>query len=127
MKRCGLISTRDTSNESIIPELEKHRDDMRAVVIIPVLKQGRQPKEASATTAPRTTEAKLEEAKGLALAIDLHISAGLIVPVNQPRPATLFGSGKIEEIKLLLDETDTGLVIIDHPLTPVQQRNLEKE
>ncbi|MET0171999.1 MAG: GTPase HflX [Agrobacterium vaccinii] len=100
---------------------------MRAVVIIPVLKQGRQPKEASATTAPRSMEAKLEEAKGLALAIDLHVSEGLIVPVNQPRPATLFGSGKIEEIKHLLNETDSGLVIIDHPLTPVQQRNLEKE
>ncbi|UHS58100.1 GTPase HflX [Agrobacterium vaccinii] len=127
LERCGLISTRDTSNESIIPEQEKHRDDMRAVVIIPVLKQGRQPKEASATTAPRSMEAKLEEAKGLALAIDLHVSEGLIVPVNQPRPATLFGSGKIEEIKHLLNETDSGLVIIDHPLTPVQQRNLEKE
>lgn len=100
---------------------------MRSVVIVPVLKQGRQPKEASATTAPRSVEAKLEEAKGLALAIDLHVSEGLIVPVNQPRPATLFGSGKIEEIKLLLNETDSGLVIIDHPLTPVQQRNLEKE
>ncbi|WP_284777536.1 GTPase HflX [Agrobacterium sp. lyk4-40-TYG-31] len=100
---------------------------MRAVVIIPVLKQGRQPKEASATTAPRSMEAKLEEAKGLAFAIDLHVSEGLIVPVNQPRPATLFGSGKIEEIKHLLNETDSGLVIIDHPLTPVQQRNLEKE
>jgi GTP-binding protein HflX len=100
---------------------------MRAVVIIPVLKQGRQPKEASATTAPRSMGAKLEEAKGLALAIDLHVSEGLIVPVNQPRPATLFGSGKIEEIKHLLNETDSGLVIIDHPLTPVQQRNLEKE
>ncbi len=100
---------------------------MRAVVIIPVLKQGRNPKEPSATTPPRSMEAKLEEAKGLALAIDLHISQGLIVPVNQPRPATLFGTGKIEEIGHLLDETNSGLVIIDHPLTPVQQRNLEKQ
>ncbi|KQQ46942.1 GTP-binding protein HflX [Rhizobium sp. Leaf311] len=100
---------------------------MRAVVIIPVLKQGRNPKDASATTPPRSMEAKLEEAKGLALAIDLHISEGLIVPVNQPRPATLFGTGKIEEIGHLLEETNSGLVIIDHPLTPVQQRNLEKQ
>lgn len=100
---------------------------MRAVVIIPVLKPGRQPKEASVTTAPRSVEAKLEEAKGLALAIDLEVCEGLIVPVNQPRPATLFGSGKIEEIKHLLDTTNSGLVIVDHPLTPVQQRNLEKE
>lgn len=100
---------------------------MRAVVIIPVLKQGRNPKDASNTTPPRSMEAKLEEAKGLALAIDLHISEGLIVPVNQPRPATLFGTGKIEEIGHLLEETNSGLVIIDHPLTPVQQRNLEKQ
>jgi GTP-binding protein HflX len=100
---------------------------MRAVVIIPVLKQGRNPKDASATTPPRSMEAKLEEAKGLALAIDLHISEGLIVPVNQPRPATLFGTGKIEEIGHLLEETNSGLVIVDHPLTPVQQRNLEKQ
>ncbi len=121
------ISTRDTSNESIIPELEKRRDDMRAVVLVPQLKQQRDNREATATTPMRSMEAKLEEAKGLALAIDLTVTQGLIVPVNQPRPATLFGTGKIEEIGHLLDETDAGLVIIDHPLTPVQQRNLEKQ
>ncbi|HAU76141.1 MAG TPA: hypothetical protein DCW88_11590, partial [Agrobacterium sp.] len=65
------ISTRDTSNESIIPEQEKHRDDMRAVVLVPVLKQ-RDTRDASASPAAagRSVEAKLEEAKGLALAID---------------------------------------------------------
>lgn len=99
---------------------------MRAVVIIPVLKQ-RDTREASVTSPPRTMEAKLEEAKGLALAIDLSVTEGLIVTISQPRPATLFGTGKIEEIGHLLDETDSGLVIIDHPLTPVQQRNLEKQ
>ena len=122
------ISTRDTSNESIIPEQEKRRDDMRAVVLVPVLKQQRDNRDPAAPVAPgRSVEAKLEEAKGLALAIDLDVTQGLIVPVNQPRPATLFGTGKIEEIGHLLDETDSGLVIVDHPLTPVQQRNLEKQ
>ncbi|WP_332303537.1 GTPase HflX [Rhizobium sp. GR12] len=123
------ISTRDTSNESIIPEQEKRRDDMRAIVLVPVLKQPRENRDAAAApaTASRSVEAKLEEAKGLALAIDLEVTQGLIVPVNQPRPATLFGTGKIEEIGHLLDETDSGLVIVDHPLTPVQQRNLEKQ
>lgn len=123
------ISTRDTSNESIIPEQEKRRDDMRAVVLVPVLKQQRENRDAAAgPVAPgRSVEAKLEEAKGLALAIDLEVTQGLIVSVNQPRPATLFGTGKIEEIGHLLDETDSGLVIVDHPLTPVQQRNLEKQ
>lgn len=100
---------------------------MRAVVLVPQLKQQRDNREATATTPMRSMEAKLEEAKGLAFAIDLTVTQGLIVPVNQPRPATLFGTGKIEEIGHLLDETDAGLVIIDHPLTPVQQRNLEKQ
>lgn len=115
----------------MIPETERHRDDMRAVVIVPVLKQGRSARSTqadSATPSPqRSDEARLEEAIGLARAIDLTIVQSLIVPISQPKPATLMGSGKIEEIKALLDEHDAGLVIIDHPLTPVQQRNLEKE
>ncbi|MEN3146045.1 GTPase HflX [Neorhizobium sp. IRAMC:178] len=115
----------------MVPEAEKHRDDMRALVIVPVLKQGRSKAgqgDASQAPAPqRSNEARLEEAIGLAKAIDLEIMQGLIVPISQPRPGTLMGSGKIEEIKALLDEHDAGLVIVDHPLTPVQQRNLEKE
>ncbi|WP_147178052.1 GTPase HflX [Ciceribacter naphthalenivorans] len=125
------ITTRDTKNESIIPEDEKPRDDMCAVVIVPVLKPGRNPAPAAGSdvvVAPsRSNEARLEEAIGLARAIDLTIAEGLIVPVNQPRPATLFGSGKIAEIGEKLDQHNAGLVIVDHPLTPVQQRNLEKE
>jgi GTP-binding protein HflX len=113
----------------MIPETERHRDDMRAIVIVPVLKQGRSARSTqadSATPSPqRSDEARLEEAIGLARAIDLTIVQGLIVPISQAKPATLMGSGKIEEIKALLDEHDAGLVIIDHPLTPVQQRNLE--
>ncbi|EUB95790.1 GTP-binding protein, HflX [Rhizobium sp. CF080] len=104
---------------------------MRALVIVPVLKQGRSKAgqgDSSPAPAPqRSNEARLEEAIGLAKAIDLEIVQGLIVPISQPRPGTLMGTGKIEEIKALLDEHDAGLVIVDHPLTPVQQRNLEKE
>lgn len=114
----------------MIPELEKHRDGMRAVVIVPVLKQTRDARQQQADSAlpvvTRTSESRLEEATGLALAIDLEVVQGLIVAVNQPRPATLLGTGKIEEIGALLDEHNAGLVIVDHPLTPVQQRNLEK-
>jgi len=105
---------------------------MCAVVIVPVVKPGRNVSagqaDSAAPSAPvRSNESRLEEAIGLARAIDLRVAAGLVVPVNQPRPGTLLGSGKIEEISALLDEHNAGLVIVDHPLTPVQQRNLEKE
>ncbi len=102
---------------------------MRAVVVVPVLKQARSARSAQADSAisvSRPPESRLEEAKGLALAIDLDVVNGSIVPINDPRPATLLGTGKIEEILALLDEFNAGLVIVDHPLTPVQQRNLEK-
>lgn len=99
---------------------------MRAVVIVPVLKASRA-KPDPAAPAPRSDEARLEEAVGLARAIDLTVAYSAIVPVAQPKPGTLLGTGKIEEIKAALDEHDAGLVIVDHPLTPVQQRNLEKE
>ena len=114
------INERDTSHDSLVPEAERPRDEMRAIVVVPVLKTGQQ------TGNGRTSEARLEEAIGLAHAIDLEITAGEIVQVSQPKPATLIGSGKIEEIKEKLIEGDAGLVIVDHPLTPVQQRNLEK-
>ncbi|MCD1267047.1 GTPase HflX [Shinella sumterensis] len=97
---------------------------MRAVVIAPVLKaRGK----ADPTVITRSDEARLEEAVGLARAIDLTIVHSALVPVAQPKPGTLLGTGKIEEIKAALDEHNAGLVIVDHPLTPVQQRNLEKE
>ncbi|WP_312416342.1 GTPase HflX [Shinella sp.] len=97
---------------------------MRAVVIAPVLKtRGK----ADPTVITRSDEARLEEAVGLARAIDLTIVHSALVPVAQPKPGTLLGTGKIEEIKASLDEHNAGLVIVDHPLTPVQQRNLEKE
>ncbi|MFB9952680.1 GTPase HflX [Rhizobium puerariae] len=104
---------------------------MCAAVVVPVLKQAKpragQGDSPAAPVPQRSNEARLDEAIGLARAIDLTVVEGLIVPVGQPRPATLIGTGKIEEIKALLDEKNAGLVIVDHPLTPVQQRNLEKE
>src|SRR5690606_19061357 len=57
---------------------------------------------------------------------DLETVHSEIVMVNDPRPATLLGSGKLEELAALVEETSAELVFVDHPLTPVQQRNLEK-
>ncbi|AJD41179.1 GTPase HflX [Rhizobium sp. SEMIA 4085] len=100
---------------------------MRATVVVPVLKQARSRSTPIEGAATRSPESRLEEATGLAEAIDLDVVNGAIVPISDPRPATLLGTGKIEDIKAQLDEHDSGLVIVDHPLTPVQQRNLEKE
>ncbi|HUU26031.1 MAG TPA: GTPase HflX [Methyloceanibacter sp.] len=73
----------------------------------------------------RTPQARLDEVVGLAAAIDLDVRASGLVPVPQPKPATLFGSGKVEELAGVVRVEDAELVIVDHPLTPVQQRNLE--
>jgi len=73
----------------------------------------------------RSPQARLQEAVGLAAAINLDVKASGLVPVPSPRPATLFGSGKVEELTGLMRAEEAELVIVDHPLTPVQQRNLE--
>jgi len=69
---------------------------------------------------------RLQEATGLAEAIDLDVRESLLVPVANPRPATLFGTGKVESLKALIAAHQIALVIIDHPVSPIQQRNLER-
>ncbi|MBP1850045.1 GTPase HflX [Rhizobium halophytocola] len=101
---------------------------MRAIVIVPVLKQtGRGAASETRGLQLRSHESRLEEAIGLARAIDLEVAEGLIVMIASPKPGTLLGTGKIAEIGESLDSHNAGLVIVDHPLTPIQQRNLEKE
>ncbi len=76
----------------------------------------------------RTPAARLEEACGLAEAIDLRVVHREVTALSAPRPATLIGSGKVEAIKAALDARDPrpGLVIVDAALSPIQHRNLEK-
>jgi len=76
--------------------------------------------------ASRGAEARLEEAVGLALALDLEVRERIIAPIRRLTPATLFGSGKVEEIRLIIELADASVAVIDDALTPVQQRNLEK-
>ena len=83
--------------------------------------------EALATAADRTAAAKLDEAVGLARAIDLDVVNSGIVMLGQLRPATYLGKGKVEEIAGLVKSFDVGIVVMDCALTPVQQRNLETE
>lgn len=101
-----------------------------ALVLVPVTSSDKQsPAQGSAqvkTSQLRAIEDQLNEAEGLARAIDLDVLETRPVPLDKIRPSTLFGKGKVEEIKALADQKDIELVIIDHPLSPGQQRNLER-
>ncbi len=63
---------------------------------------------------------------GLSLALDLEVVESRIVPLRERTPATLFGKGKVEELRLLCEVEEIDVVVVDDALTPVQQRNLEK-
>ncbi len=73
----------------------------------------------------RDASSKLQEAMGLADAIDLEIELALIAPLVRPTPATYLGSGKVAEIAEKVKEADAELVIVNAQLSPIQQRNLE--
>ncbi|WP_245256788.1 GTPase HflX [Hyphomicrobium denitrificans] len=97
------------------------------MVLVPVLKRPQRSGDAAKTAGEtHTPENRLSEAVGLANAIDLDIIDSAIVPMSEPRPSTLLGSGKVDELGGRVRDLDIGLVVVDHALTPVQQRNLEK-
>jgi GTP-binding protein HflX len=96
------------------------------IVIGPYLRMRRGEADAQTDAAVRDSDARLEEAKGLARAIDLTVVDALVAPVAQIRPATYLGKGKVEEILGLIKGNDIELVVMDGALSPIQQRNLEK-
>ena len=73
------------------------------------------------------TAARLEEAKGLALAIGLVVVDAMAIPIREARAGTLFGEGQIQNIDVACNLEDAGLVIVDGALTAIQQRNLEEK
>jgi GTP-binding protein HflX len=94
----------------------------RALVIEPVVRSAA----ARAGASDRTPAARLDEAVGLARAIDLDVVQSGIVTLAAVRPATYLGKGKVEEIAGLVKTGEAGIVVMDCALSPVQQRNLEK-
>ena len=81
---------------------------------------------ARAAEGERSPEARLEEAVGLAGAIDLHVVEQGIAPLGDIRPATYLGKGKVDELAGVIKAGEIGIVVMDCALSPVQQRNLEK-
>jgi GTP-binding protein HflX len=94
----------------------------RAMVVVPHLRESK----AAAAAQLRSPQARLEEAIGLARAIDLEVVGSGLVPLTQIRPATYIGTGKVEELAGLVRAEEAELVVVDTALSPVQQRNLEK-
>jgi len=75
----------------------------------------------------RAAEPALDEAVALAAAMpELDVVGSEVVRLSKVQPGMLFGSGKVEEIAARLSANDIELVLVDGPVSPVQQRNLEK-
>jgi GTP-binding protein HflX len=79
-----------------------------------------------AAGAVRDPLARLDEAVGLARAIDLTVVQAINLSLAAIRPATYLGSGKVEELAGLVRAEEIVLVVMDCALSPVQQRNLER-
>ena len=75
---------------------------------------------------PSVAQARLAEGESLTRALDLDLAGGEIAWITRPSPATLFGPGKVEELAARIAAGDISLVIVNGPLSPVQQRNLER-
>jgi len=90
----------------------------RAVVLYPYLKSG--------NAGGRAVDSRLEEAVGLAAAIDLNVVAAETVALAKINAGTYFGKGTVERLHELVEEQYIDLVSVDASLSPVQQRMLEK-
>lgn len=73
----------------------------------------------------RDADARLEETAGLAAAIGVAVVERIALRVRAPKPATLIGSGQVEQLADQVRLEEAGLVVFDAALSPVQQRNLE--
>jgi GTP-binding protein HflX len=101
-----------------VKNAEEHHTG-RALVLNPVFRHG--------GDRNRDEAARLEECVALAQAIDLDVAHGESIPIVKPRPATLLGTGAVERLTGLIAAEDIGIVVVNAALSPVQQRNLERD
>ncbi len=99
---------------------ETSRGDALAIVVVPDVRKTR------AHSSGLVGSDRMAEAVALARAIGLEIAHDLIAPMARPRADTLLASGKVAEIGALVAQSGALVVIVDHALSPVQQRNLER-
>ena len=118
------MSTRKAAKQGAGVDFKIEGPAVTKAIVLHVERRDRKP--ASPSQSERDSLSRLAEAVGLAEAIDLEVADRLVAPVSKPRPATLLGSGKVEEIAKRVEETEAELVVVNAQLSPIQQRNLEK-
>jgi GTPase len=96
------------------------------MVVEPWLRRRAAAPQSGSQEPARSPSARLEEAVGLTRAIDLEVVEAGVAPLAAIRPATYLGKGKVEEIAGIVKSRAVDLVVMDCPVSPVQQRNLEK-
>src|ERR1700722_18872367 len=106
----------ETEPKEAFTDVSGVRHGDRALVLNPVLKSDR---------ARRIDDGALEETIGLANAIDLQVILAATVNLTKTIPATLFGKGQVENFGQAISDNQIVLVVVNHELTPIQQRNLE--
>lgn len=115
---------KNTANKNTVQFQMEEEPAVKATLLAPY--DNKKSKSKKSELDPRPIDDRLEEALGLAEAIELEVQSCIAVPLETVRSATLFGQGKVEELKEIIHDNHSELVVIDHSLTPGQQRNLEK-
>ncbi|WP_417492147.1 GTPase HflX [Maricaulis sp.] len=95
--------------------IEREAPPTRAIIIHPVTRDRL-----------ARADARLEEACGLAEALDLIVAEAFVTPLRKIESARYFGSGKVEELRERIVAGEATVAVVDASLSPVQQRNLEK-
>ncbi|WP_247742194.1 GTPase HflX [Thalassospira sp. A3_1] len=96
-------------------------DSPRVLVFHPELKR------ADQAGSWRDASSRLEEAVSLTGALDFDVVGADVVPIAKTRPATLFGTGVVERLGNQIKAEEADIVMINGQLSPIQQRNLERE
>ncbi|MBI1187256.1 MAG: GTPase HflX [Alphaproteobacteria bacterium] len=109
---------REAEAKRVRTEPGVRRDERQtAIVVLPLAASGAPP--------ARDPDLRLEEAKGLAEALDLAVADAAVVRLRALNPATYLGEGRVAALKEQAGAASADVIVIDAALSPVQQRNLE--
>ncbi|HBS23911.1 GTP-binding protein HflX [Thalassospira sp. MBR-102] len=121
MIRASLQRTKKIADESLTAGANGDDDSPRVLVFHPELKR------ADQAGSWRDASSRLEEAVSLTGALDFEVVGAEVVPIAKTRPATLFGTGVVERLGNQIKAEEADIVMINGQLSPIQQRNLERE